>query len=195
MYLLNKFSRFKALWKSIYMTLARLVDFLITRVSPRIDFLTCFFFCTFIRSLRSQPRLNLRHVSNNKMRCETRKGKKRKRRNSCSQNYAFCTEMKLRWFLCAFWTEARECKKLYTVTTIPCVPRFHAQTVRILYPIRFYVQTIRTSPLAAVSSWDFAVRSTVSLNIQFAGTYGIRVKNCFAFNKLNSSVQLIDDKG
>lgn len=61
--------------------------------------------------------------------------------------------------------------------------------------VRFYVQTIRTSPLAAVSSWDFAVRSTVSLNIQFAGMYGIRVKNCFAFNKLNSSVQLIDDKG
>lgn len=28
-----------------------------------------------------------------------------------------------------------------------------------------------------------------------AGMYGIRVKSCFAFNKRNSSVQLIDDRG
>lgn len=27
------------------------------------------------------------------------------------------------------------------------------------------------------------------------GTYGIRVKNCFAFNKKNMSVALIDDRG
>ncbi|KAL2742516.1 hypothetical protein V1477_010145 [Vespula maculifrons] len=31
--------------------------------------------------------------------------------------------------------------------------------------------------------------------LRFAGMYGIRVKSCFAFNKKNASVQLIDEKG
>lgn len=51
--------------------------------------------------------------------------------------------MKLRWSPCAFWMKVSEYKKLYTVTTTLCVPRFHAQTVRILHPIPsfcFYVQ-------------------------------------------------------
>lgn len=67
-YLLNKFSWFKVLWKSIHMTLHESCDFLITRISDVLSSLLCFF-CTFIRSLRS-PRLNLRHVSNNRTCCE-----------------------------------------------------------------------------------------------------------------------------
>lgn len=55
--------------------------------------------------------------------------------------------------------------------------------------------TDRTHGASAVFPVRSSVQSTVLPNIQFAGTYGIRVKNCFAFNKLNSSVQLIDDKG
>lgn len=34
-----------------------------------------------------------------------------------------------------------------------------------------------------------------TLFILFTGTYGIRVKSCFAFDKINSSAQLIDEKG
>ncbi|KYQ56239.1 hypothetical protein ALC60_04853 [Trachymyrmex zeteki] len=44
----------------------------------------------------------------------------------------------------------------------------------------------------AIYGHNYTLRAEIS---RPDGTYGIRVKNCFAFNKLNSSVQLIDDKG
>jgi hypothetical protein len=112
-----------------------------------------------------------------------------------SQSDAFCIEMKHHWFPCASWTAVSEYKKLYTVATTLCVPRFHVQTVRILY--LSFAFTFSRCGHKSVSYFPArsSVRSTVLSNIQFAGTYGIRVKNCFAFNKLNSSVQLIDDKG
>ncbi|XP_044260971.1 uncharacterized protein LOC123008951 isoform X2 [Tribolium madens] len=44
----------------------------------------------------------------------------------------------------------------------------------------------------AVYSKPYTLRAEIS---RPDGTYGFRVKSCFAFNKLNSSVPLIDDKG
>lgn len=44
----------------------------------------------------------------------------------------------------------------------------------------------------AVYSRPYTLRAEIS---RPDGTYGFRVKNCFAFNKLNSSVPLIDDRG
>ncbi|XP_012216844.1 uncharacterized protein [Linepithema humile] len=44
----------------------------------------------------------------------------------------------------------------------------------------------------AIYGRNYTLRAEIS---RPDGMYGIRVKNCFAFNKLNSSVQLIDDKG
>ncbi|XP_043285999.1 uncharacterized protein [Venturia canescens] len=45
---------------------------------------------------------------------------------------------------------------------------------------------------AATYGQNYTLRAEVS---RPDGAYGIRVKSCFAFNKKNSSVQLIDDKG
>ncbi|XP_017786546.1 PREDICTED: uncharacterized protein LOC108569484 [Nicrophorus vespilloides] len=44
----------------------------------------------------------------------------------------------------------------------------------------------------AVYSRPYTLRAEISRS---DGTYGFRVKSCFAFNKLNSSVPLIDDRG
>ncbi|XP_068899030.1 uncharacterized protein [Tenebrio molitor] len=44
----------------------------------------------------------------------------------------------------------------------------------------------------AVYSKPYTLRAEIS---RPDGTYGFRVKSCFAFNKLNTSVPLIDDKG
>ncbi|KMQ90793.1 hypothetical protein RF55_9413, partial [Lasius niger] len=44
----------------------------------------------------------------------------------------------------------------------------------------------------AIYGHNYTLRAEIS---RPDGMYGIRVKNCFAFNKLNSSVQLIDEKG
>lgn len=45
---------------------------------------------------------------------------------------------------------------------------------------------------SAVYSRPYVLRAEVS---RPDGTYGFRVKSCFAFNKLNSSVPLVDDRG
>lgn len=44
----------------------------------------------------------------------------------------------------------------------------------------------------AIYSNPYTLRAEIS---KPDGTYGFRVKSCFAFNKLNSSVPLIDDNG
>lgn len=167
-YLLNKFSWFKALEVDTHDPV-RLIDFLIACVS---DVLTCWhvFFYTFIHSLRSQPWLNLRHVPI--IKCAAKRVKKR---NPCSQNNAFCAEMRLRWFPYAFWTKAWEYKKLYTVTTIPCVPRFHVQTVRILYPI-FRRLLLRPDDTDKSVSRGFFVRSC-------------RPKHCFVEHSICRNVR------
>ncbi|KAJ8920168.1 hypothetical protein NQ315_011829 [Exocentrus adspersus] len=46
--------------------------------------------------------------------------------------------------------------------------------------------------LQAVYSRPYSLRAEIS---RPDGTYGFRVKNCFAFNKQNSTVPLIDDRG
>jgi len=110
-------------------------------------------FCTLICSLRLQPWLSLRHVSNNKIRCETREELK----SVLTKFFFFAQKWNFAGFLAPFGRRCESTRSYIRSQLYSSCRDFTPRRFVSYIVVCFYVQTIRTSPLVTVLSWYFAV--------------------------------------